>query len=31
MGLTGLDMLVLLLVGGGLVLGFMRGFVMEVL
>lgn len=29
--LTGLDMIVLLLVGGGLVLGFMRGFVMEVL
>jgi membrane protein required for colicin V production len=31
MGLTGLDMLVLLLVGGGAFLGFMRGFVMEVL
>ena len=31
MGLTGLDMLVLLLVGGGMVLGFLRGFVMEVL
>ena len=31
MGLTALDMLVLLLVGGGALLGFMRGFVMEVL
>ena len=31
MGLTALDMLVLLLVGGGLVLGFWRGFVTEVL
>lgn len=29
--MTALDMIVLLLVGGGLVLGFMRGFVMEVL
>jgi len=29
--LTALDMIVLLLVGGGLVLGFMRGFVTEVL
>jgi membrane protein required for colicin V production len=29
--LTGLDMITLLLVGGGLVLGFMRGFVTEVL
>ena len=29
--LTALDIIVLLLVGGGLVLGFMRGFVMEVL
>lgn len=29
--LTGLDMIVLLLVGGGLVLGFIRGFVTEVL
>lgn len=29
--LTGLDMIVLLLVGGGLILGFMRGFVTEVL
>ncbi|HWH22717.1 MAG TPA: CvpA family protein [Allosphingosinicella sp.] len=31
MGLTSLDIIVLLLVGGGLVLGFMRGFVGEVL
>jgi membrane protein required for colicin V production len=31
MGLTALDMLVLLLVGGGLVLGFLRGFITEVL
>jgi membrane protein required for colicin V production len=31
MGLTALDMLVLLLVGGGLLLGFMRGFITEVL
>ncbi len=31
MGLTALDMLVLLLVGGAALLGFMRGFVMEVL
>ena len=30
-GLTALDIIVLLLVGGGLVLGFMRGFVTEVL
>lgn len=30
MGLTGLDMLVLLLVGGGMILGFLRGFVTEV-
>ncbi len=29
--MTALDMIVLLLVGGGLLLGFMRGFVMEVL
>jgi membrane protein required for colicin V production len=29
--LTGLDMITLLLVGGGLVLGFMRGFITEVL
>jgi membrane protein required for colicin V production len=29
--LTGLDMITLLLVGGGLVLGFMRGFVTEIL
>ena len=31
MGLTGLDIIVLLLVGGGLLLGFMRGFITEVL
>ena len=31
MGLTGLDIITLLLVGGGLVLGFMRGFIGEVL
>jgi membrane protein required for colicin V production len=31
MGLTALDMLVLLLVGGGLVLGFLRGFITEML
>ena len=31
MGLTALDMLVLLLVGGGLIMGFLRGFVFEVL
>lgn len=31
MGLTALDIVVLLLVGGGLVFGFMRGFVGEVL
>jgi membrane protein required for colicin V production len=31
MNLTALDIIVLLLVGGGLVLGFMRGFVLEVL
>ena len=31
MGLTALDILVLTLVGGGTVLGFMRGFVQEVL
>jgi hypothetical protein len=29
--LTGLDMITLLLVGGGLVLGFMRGFITEIL
>ncbi|HEY0626039.1 MAG TPA: CvpA family protein [Allosphingosinicella sp.] len=29
--MTGLDMLVLLLVGGGLVFGFIRGFVFEIL
>lgn len=31
MSLTGLDIVVLLLIGGGAVLGFMRGFVTEVL
>ncbi len=31
MGLTALDILVLLLVGGGLILGFLRGFVFEIL
>lgn len=31
MGLTALDIVTLLLVGGGLVFGFMRGFVFEVL
>jgi membrane protein required for colicin V production len=31
MGLTALDIIVLLLVGGGLVFGFLRGFVHEVL
>lgn len=31
MGLTALDMIVLLLVGGGLLLGFLRGFITEVL
>jgi membrane protein required for colicin V production len=31
MGLTALDMIVLLLVGGGLFLGFMRGFITEIL
>ena len=31
MGLTALDIIVLLLVGGGLLLGFMRGFITEVL
>ena len=31
MGLTALDIIVLLLVGGGLFFGFMRGFVFEVL
>jgi membrane protein required for colicin V production len=31
MGLTALDILVLLLVGGGLFFGFMRGFIFEVL
>jgi membrane protein required for colicin V production len=31
MGLTALDIITLLLVGGGLVFGFMRGFVFEVL
>ncbi len=31
MGLTALDIIALLLVGGGLVFGFMRGFVFEVL
>ena len=31
MGLTGLDIITLLLVGGGLVLGFMRGFIGEIL
>ncbi len=31
MGLTALDMIVLLLVGGGLLLGLMRGFITEVL
>jgi membrane protein required for colicin V production len=31
MGLTALDMIVLLLVGGGLVLGFLRGFITEIL
>jgi membrane protein required for colicin V production len=30
-GLTALDVLVILLVGGGLVLGFLRGFVTEIL
>ncbi len=31
MGLTALDMIVLLLVGGGLLLGLMRGFITEIL
>ncbi len=31
MGLTALDMIVLLLVGGGLIFGFLRGFIFEVL